>query len=421
MLTNALSFTLSFSGLCAGLAIIVASSALAQTAQIVPADKLKTVEQDLALTAQRKSAIELEVTALIAADEFMSSKLVVLAKQIGSQQNDLASAQAKLEELKKEEIVIVSGLAAKREVLSELLAGLQLLEQNPPPALIVNPDDILGALRSAMVFGAVVPELKEEAIKLTNQLQRLKDVKLQLDVAQETANNQLKALAVAEEDLQSLRSEKQILISSSKLALSTEDANLVTLTSKATTLRDLLAALATSQRMEENRRSAEAAEALRVAALKASPMMRLASAKGRLNYPIAGEIIRKFGEDNGLGALMTGIALAGLSDSLVTSPVDGKVQYAGPFRSLHQLVILDVSDNMTILLGGFDHIDVRIGQIVRAGEPLGRLGRKSNVTAFMDTGLGGDKPLLYVEFRNKGEPIDSTPWWTGAQQEAKSK
>ena len=65
--------------------------------------------------------------------------------------------------LAKEEIILRADLAEKQEVLSELLAGLQRLEQNPPPALVVEPDDVLAALRGAMMFGTIVPELRGEA------------------------------------------------------------------------------------------------------------------------------------------------------------------------------------------------------------------------------------------------------------------
>ena len=54
-------------------------------------------------------------------------------------------------------------LGEKEDVLSELLAGLQRLEQNPPPALVVQPGDILAALRGAMLLGTIVPELQGEA------------------------------------------------------------------------------------------------------------------------------------------------------------------------------------------------------------------------------------------------------------------
>ena len=65
-----------------------------------------------------------------------------------------------------------SDLAARRASIAKLLAGLQLIERNPPPALVVEPQDVLAALRGAMMFGTIVPELKGEAAKLSGEKDR---------------------------------------------------------------------------------------------------------------------------------------------------------------------------------------------------------------------------------------------------------
>ena len=51
-----------------------------------------------------------------------------------------------------------------------------------------------------------------------------------------------------------------------------------------------------------------------------------------------------------------------------------------------------------------------------AGEPVAMMGE----TASLASGLGGietDEPVLYVEFRNDGGPIDPGPWWARSQSE----
>ena len=69
-------------------------------------------------------------------------------------------------------------------MLSELLAGLQRLEQNPPPALVVEPGDILAALRGAMLLGTIAPELQDEAEALTAKLDQLKELEATITHAQ---------------------------------------------------------------------------------------------------------------------------------------------------------------------------------------------------------------------------------------------
>jgi septal ring factor EnvC (AmiA/AmiB activator) len=90
----------------------------------------------------------------------------------------------------------------------------------------------------------------------------------------------------------------------------------------------------------------------------------------------------------------------------VSSPADGWVQFAGPFRSYGQLLIINAGDGYYLLLAGMDQISVEVGQFVLAGEPVGGMGDKGAGSA----GSEGD-PTLYVEFKKDGGSIDPEPWW----------
>ncbi|MBN4669398.1 hypothetical protein HUS74_27905, partial [Pandoraea nosoerga] len=55
----------------------------------------------------------------------------------------------------------------------EVLAALQRAGRRTPPALLVRPEDALQSLRTAMLLGAVVPELRVRAEKLAADLGEL--------------------------------------------------------------------------------------------------------------------------------------------------------------------------------------------------------------------------------------------------------
>jgi septal ring factor EnvC (AmiA/AmiB activator) len=107
---------------------------------------------------------------------------------------------------------------------------------------------------------------------------------------------------------------------------------------------------------------------------------------------------------------MQGDMLITQSGAIVTTPADGIVLYAGPFRSYGQLLILDAGDGYHVVLAGMDRISVSLGQSVLAGEPVGLMGeaRLASTVAFGGENTG---PELYVEFRKDGKPIDPSPWW----------
>ena len=97
----------------------------------------------------------------------------------------------------------------------------------------------------------------------------------------------------------------------------------------------------------------------------------------------------------------------------VTSPCDGWVVYAGEFRSYGQLLIINAGDGYHVLLAGLSQIDVQPGQFVLTAEPVGTMSGWSEEFAAVREVSG---PVLYVEFRKDGRPIDPDPWWATGQQ-----
>ena len=51
-------------------------------------------------------------------------------------------------------------LEERRQVIAEVLAALQRIGRHAPPALMLRPEDALHSVRSAMMLGAVLPEMR---------------------------------------------------------------------------------------------------------------------------------------------------------------------------------------------------------------------------------------------------------------------
>ena len=392
----------------------------AQTAD--PAAELGQVEQSIKDSTDKQSALATDIETATKAQAEISDKLIVLAKTLESQQSAVQSADAKLKKLGAESIVIRSTLAEKQDQLSELLAGLQRLEQNPPPALVVEPQNILQALRGAMMFGAVVPEMRDQALDLQNNLHRLEAIKTETEDARKTQEQALTALAVSQSELVKLQAEKKASAINSAKDLEAEKLRAADLASQAKNLKQLLAAL------EEEKIKAEALKTAGAKALELEerkkreallrPMMVFTQAHGKIEYPVQGDKLKQFGDDNGLGGTLDGLAIATAADSNVISPVDGRVEFAGPFRSYGQLLILNVGEGYLVLLAGMNQISAEIGQSIRAGEPLGYMGKGPSSVALIGSETNNAQPVLYIEFRKNNDPVDPSPWWVGGRKEA---
>ncbi|OIR06236.1 murein hydrolase activator EnvC precursor [mine drainage metagenome] len=125
-----------------------------------------------------------------------------------------------------------------------------------------------------------------------------------------------------------------------------------------------------------------------------------AQAEGRMPFPARGAIVRHFGQRDASGAPSRGITIATRPDAQVVAPYDGQIVFAGPFRDYGLLLIIEHTEGYHTLLAGLARIDGRVGQHLLAGEPVGVMGRS------------GGKPLLYVELRHDGQPVNPLPWLT---------
>ena len=146
-----------------------------------------------------------------------------------------------------------------------------------------------------------------------------------------------------------------------------------------------------------------------------APSAAFASLHGRVPMPVNGVKLRNFGAPDGNGGTEKGLTVATRAGAQVTAPADGWVVYAGPFRTYGQLLILNVGGGYHVLLAGMDRISVDLGQFVLAGEPVATMGTGSHIAAILAS--GSSQPVLYIEFRKDGTPVDPGPWWVAGEGE----
>ena len=116
-------------------------------------------------------------------------------------------------------------------------------------------------------------------------------------------------------------------------------------------------------------------------------------------YPAVGRLIGRYGQAMKTGLTRKGISIETGIDAQVVVPSDGTVVFAGAFKGYGQLLIIEHDGGYLSLLAGLARIDSTIGQQVSSGEPAGIMGRPVN-----------GSPVLYIELRRKGQPINPLPW-----------
>jgi len=433
-------FPLSIALLSAGFASFGLSPATAQIAASTPqttaasSDAIKQREQELEATrAQQKSATEAQdrlraEIAVVGQDRSkLNQQLIDIAAQVRGVETRVGNAEARLRPLDAREQQIRSSLDSRRSEIVEVLAALQRAGRRTPPALLVRPEDALQSLRTAMLLGAVVPELRARAEKLTGDLTEMVTLRKAIATERDRLAADGDKLRSDQTRLAALVDERQRQQSSIERDMEAEGARAITLSRQVDSLQGLIA------KMEQDLKSAaKAAETASLQgapaplngkpnlgglkdAARLSPAIAFASAKGLFALPVNGVKIRDFGGSDGAGGVEKGISLATRPGSQVTTPCDGWVVYAGPFRSYGQLLILNAGGGYHVLIAGMERISVNIGQFVLTGEPVAIMGTMSQVASILAT--NASQPVLYVEFRKDGTPIDPGPWWAANEGE----
>jgi septal ring factor EnvC (AmiA/AmiB activator) len=401
-------------------------------------DILKARGQELAAiraeqqrAAETEAKLRAEIQTLGQDRRKLNTDLIGTAARLREVEARLSATEGRLAPLEEQEQDLLVSLRERRGTIAEVLAALQRMGRRPPPALLVSPEDAATTLRSAIVLGAVVPELRERAEKVAADLGVLQKLRASITSERATLSADLKTLSDDQRRMTLLIEERQKQQVESERALEQSRAHAGTLARQADTLQDLVTRL--EQGLDNAARTARSTpEADQKAATRPalvalsdpgrmSPAIAFASARGTLRMPVNGVKIRDFGAADGIGGTERGISVATRPGAQVTSPCDGWVVYAGPFRSYGQLLILNAGGGYHVVLAGMDRISVEIGQFVLTGEPVAVMG--SGITqvataSSRESGqVGASQPVLYVEFRKDGTPVDSGPWWAKKESE----
>lgn len=386
--------------------------------------ELRGVEDTLRQSEDQRRAIEAEIESIGADRARLTAELIDTTAKVQDAERGAAAAADKLASLNAAADQLTSSLARRRAVIADVLAALQRMGANPPPAILVKPGDMAEAVRAATVMGSLIPDLKSEVEAARHDLDALARTRESIARERDELAEKGKALALDKTRLAALIDARQQSLTLAQGALGSQHERADELAKRATSLKDLIAGL-------DSEKAARIAAAAAVHAAKVAvatdieararaargagpgrlkPEIAFADAKGQTPLPAAGAIAKSFGEPDGLGGTERGVLMATPAGATVSAPADGAVLFAGSYRSYGQLLIIDAGGGYYVLLAGMDRIDVQSGEFVLAGEPVGVMGDgKARMAAA--AAVGGSRPVLYIELRKDGAAIDPGPWW----------
>jgi septal ring factor EnvC (AmiA/AmiB activator) len=384
-------------------------------------DELNSARDEQRKSAEAEAALKREIEQIGADRRKLNQDLIDTATRLRGVESKIAATQERLKPLDDNERNIRKSLDGRRAVIGEVLAALQRIGRRPPAALISRPEDALQSIRTAMVLGAVLPEMRHEVEALVSDLSALVALRKKIDTERDQLKTEMASLDGEQTRMTALVEERQKQQGEHETALEAERARAGNLGHQVDNLKDLIAKLeqgldpATPEAREAARSDSRPALSAFRDPGRLAPAVAFASLRGQVPIPVNGVKLKEFGTPDANGGAEKGVSIATRAGAQVTAPADGWVVYAGSFRSYGQLLILNVGGGYHVLLAGMDRISVDLGQFVLTGEPVAVMGNGSHIAAILAT--GSSQPVLYVEFRKDGVPVDPGPWWAAGEGE----
>ncbi|MEM7729453.1 MAG: peptidoglycan DD-metalloendopeptidase family protein [Pseudomonadota bacterium] len=343
-------------------------------------------QSEAKLRAERE-AIEAEIVALkreLARDTEQTQAFERESERIAER---LAESEATLARLQGE-------LSRNRADTQTLLAALQRLQLAPSPATLANPDDAVRTAQAATMIDLLSDTLQERAAQTVALAARVTE-------ARDTAARQSEELAANATELERRRIRTQALVAqketlqASILTDETKARNdALRFAAEAATLRELLERVTDipdniAPRIKPGRPS----QPIERGPVTMPPgTVRFAEAQGGVVRPVSGQMTAGFGRGE------KGQTYSARGGGQVIAPYAGRVEFAGPFRNYGRVVILNMSDGYYLLLTGLGETFVTADEMVRRGEPVGRMPASTA------------RVPLYVELRRNGRSVDPEPW-----------
>ncbi len=388
---------------------------------------LQAIENSISISRERVDQLKREIADMEGDRTKQNAALIAAAQRVKLAEIEVSDVEDRLDALIVQEFEVRGRLDGADGQIANVLAALQRISLNPPPALIVDPSDALGSARSAILIAAIAPQLRAKAEAVTADLKHLTEIK---------------SAALREEDLlktnHGVLEEEQLRIATLILArkqgvqvmtaeLQAEEAEAIALAARATSVKELIDTL--GQRMISVATAVQASptattaagseavamgpEAIKLAlanTARTEPAMPFGSARGYLTLPSNGVNVLDYGASDGFGGITHGISIVTRAEAQVVAPSDGWVLYKGPYLNYGQIIILNTGQSYTVVLAGLETATVNIGQFVLMGEPIGTMGSRT-IGRTVTTSAGNSQPTLYIELRKDNEPVDPSGWW----------
>ena len=414
-----------------GIVLFLAAVGDAGMAYAQSASELENVQQELQSSQKKAEELAREAAALEREVADLQTALISAAADVQKREREVTEIENTLATLAESEREKETALTRGRKDLAASLVALQRLSTLPRQAMLFGPETPIDMARSARLLSLATPVLDARARALQSELNEIKELRQEMAHRRDELTAALGKLAAENRRLSDLVAKKSGLRQSTLAETAAAKQRLGRLADQAKNLQDLIARL--EQTEAENPTAAEVPDEAetQVAALEPEAPRKPARLKkpadlrafpkdiSRLTAPVSGRTVTKFGARTETAGKMKGVEIETRPGAQIVATFDGQIVFEGPFRGYGQILIIEHAGGYHTILAGLDRVSVEVGQWLKAGEPIGRMGAAGKLettqaaedsgTEAAGGGKGDGRPRLYVELRHNGQPFDPAP------------
>ncbi|HEY8353397.1 MAG TPA: peptidoglycan DD-metalloendopeptidase family protein [Methylophilaceae bacterium] len=319
-----------------------------------------------------------------------------------------------LQSLEKQQAELRETLETQRNLLGNQLYQQYLYGQQNHLRLFLRQQDPNSIARQLHYFSHISRARADLIVDMQRNLEKVEEINRKTT----TALAEIEQLKQAQEEerrqLQAQKTERSKLLKKLSTQIANQRNEISKLKRDEKRLSDLVERLAkiAREQAEAKRKQSKAAtkkqgeKSTAVARNEALPTSKydgsnFASLKGKLNLPVQGDVINRFGaprKDTGLS--WKGLFIRAKEGAEVKAIAKGSVVFADWLRGFGNLIIIDHGDGYMSLYGNNQSLLKKLGDDVKGGDTIAAVG---------NTG-GNESPGLYYELRRRSQPFDPLSW-----------
>lgn len=355
--------------------------------------QIKKSKSSQAQQAQQRKILETRV----ADSEQQTAKAIL---QVQQTKKAIATERKRSIKLQKQTATLQENKLKQQKLLEQQLISAYMAGQNDLIKLLLNQEDISKIIRAKSYYFYLNKARLESIETLQNTLQQLETNKKQHSESLQALQRMYKQQKVVKGKLLEQSKQRSIALRELKQDLNYQNARLAQLNDAEKNLKSRLAK-EQAARVERELAAAKAQATKKLARKKAEQSYSsISKQRGRLKWPISGEVLASFGSQRSSQVKWKGIAIAANEGEKVRAVATGRVLFAGYFKGYGMVIALDHSDDYITLYGYNQTLLQKTGDMVLQGDAIALAGHSG----------GQEKNSLYFELSHKGKAQNPLRW-----------